>query len=109
MWESYLYVAQRLTAFVLVPLVLVHLGLMVFAVQDGLTAEEILARTQGSVAWGWFYSVFVIAAAIHAGVGLRNIAAEYLGWHGRSLNLAALCFGLSLIVLGARGVAAVVL
>ena len=109
MWESYLYVAQRLTAFALAPLVLIHLGLIVFAVQDGLSAEEILARTRGSARWGLFYSVFVITAAVHAAVGLRSIAGEYLGWHGRSLDLAAACFGLSLIVLGARAVAAVVL
>jgi fumarate reductase subunit C len=109
MWGAYLYVTQRLTAFVLAPLVLIHLGLIVYAVQGGLTAAEILNRTHSSPIWGWFYSVFVIAAALHASIGLRSIAAEYLGWQGRSLNFATVCFGLSLIVLGARAVAAVVL
>ena len=109
MWNAYLYVAQRLTALVLAPLVLIHLALIVYAVQDGLSAAAILARTRGSAAWGWFYSAFVVAAAIHAAIGLRGIAAEHLRWRGASLDLAAACFGLSLIFLGARAVASVVL
>ena len=109
MWTSYLYVAQRLTAFILAPLVLVHLGLIVYAVQDGLSAAEILHRTRGNAAWGWYYSLFVIVAAMHAAIGLRGIAAEVLRWRGWTLDLAAACFGLSLIILGARAVAAVVL
>jgi fumarate reductase subunit C len=106
---AYLYVAQRLSALVLAPLVLIHLGLIVYATQDGLSAAEILARTRGSVAWGVCYSVFVVAAAIHGAIGLRAIAAEVLRWRGRSLELATACFGLALIILGARAVAAVVL
>ena len=46
---------------------------------------------------------------MHAAIGLRGIAAEYLRWRGWTLDLAAACFGLSLIILGARAVAAVVL
>ncbi len=109
MWSSYLYVAQRLTAFVLAPLVLVHLALIVFAVQDGLSAAEILGRTRGSLGWGCFYGIFVVAAAIHAAIGMRSVAAEFLRWRGWGLEASATCFGLSLIVLGARAVAAVVL
>ena len=109
MRESDLYVAQRLTAILLAPLVLIHLAVIVYAVQDGLSATEILARTRSSGVWAWFYSVFVIAAALHGTIGLRSVAAEFLSWRGRSLDLAAACFGLSLIVLGARAVAAVVL
>ena len=109
MLSAYLYVAQRLTALVLAPLVLVHLALIVFAVQDGLSAAEILARTRGSLGWGFFYGTFVVAAAIHAAIGLRGMAAEFLRWRGWGLETAATCFGLSLIVLGARAVAAVVL
>lgn len=109
MWSSYLYVAQRLTAMVLAPLVAVHLALIVYAVQDGLSAAEILARTRGSLAWSYFYGAFVVAAAIHAAIGLRSVAAELLRWRGWGLEFAAACFGLSLIILGARAVAAVVL
>jgi len=106
---AYLYVAQRLSAFVLAPLVLIHLGLIVYATQDGISAAEILARTRGSFGWGAYYSLFVVAAAIHGAIGLRAIFAEVLSWRGCSLDLAAACFGLALLILGARAVAAVVL
>ena len=47
--ERRLFLLQRLTAMALAPLVLVHLGLVLVAIRGGLTAGEILARTQGSV------------------------------------------------------------
>ena len=103
-----MFIAQRLTALLLAPLVLVHLGLILVAVRDGLTGAEILARTQGSMAWGIFYGVFVIAAAIHAPLGLRNILREWTGL-GRSLiNSMAIVFALSLLLLGLRAVNAVI-
>ncbi len=104
-----LYAAHRLSAAVLGPLVLIHLGLIVYAVQDGLSASEILARTRGSVFWGAFYSLFVIAAAGHAAIGLRNIAAETFGWRGWRLDVLAYGVGFGLIVLGSRAVVAVTL
>ena len=70
--EVRLWVAQRATAVVLAVCVVVHLATIIYAVRGGLTAAEILARTRGSIAWGAFYSVFVLAAAIHAPIGLRN-------------------------------------
>ena len=103
------YLLQRISAMVLAPLVLVHLVVIVIAVQDGLSAQEILARTQGSLAWGLFYGLFVVAAAIHAGIGLRAVISETTSWQGRSLDLAMLLFGLLLLGLGLRAVAAVVL
>ncbi len=104
-----LYAAHRLSAAVLAPLVLIHLGLIVYAVQDGLSAAEILGRTRGSLFWGAFYSLFVMAAAGHAAIGLRHIAAEALGWQGWRLDAFAYGVGLGLIVLGSRAVVAVVL
>ena len=56
----------------------VHLVTIIYAVRNGLSAAEILARTRGSLAWGTFYAVFVFAAAIHGAIGLRTIAAEWL-------------------------------
>ena len=103
------YVAQRLSALVLAPLVLVHLVLILYAVQDGLSAEEILARTRGSLFWMAFYGLFVLAAALHASIGLRNILSELTPWRGRSLGLAMHLFGLALLLLGFRAVAAVTL
>lgn len=102
------YVAQRASAMVLAPLVLVHLGLIAYAVRGGLSAAEILGRTQGSLFWGAFYGLFVLAAAVHASIGLRTVAAELTGRRGRGLDVAAGVFGLALLALGARAVAAVV-
>lgn len=105
--ELWLFVAQRASALVLAPLVLAHLGLIVYAVQGGLTAAEILSRTRGSGFWASFYGLFVVAAAIHAPIGLRTILREMTAWRGRSLNLAALVFALLLLILGWRAVAGV--
>ena len=105
--DLWLFVAQRASAAVLAPLVLIHLGLIIYAVQGGLSAEEILGRTRGNALWAGFYGLFVLAAAVHAPIGLRTIIREMTPWRGRSLDLAALAFGLLLLVLGWRAVAGV--
>ncbi len=104
-----LFLLQRLSALVLAPLVLVHLGLIVFAVQDGLSAAEILGRTRGSLGWGLFYGLFVLAAAVHGPIGLRSVISEMTAWRGRGLDLAMILFALLLLGLGLRAVAAVTL
>jgi len=63
---------------VLAVCVLVHLATIVYAVQSGLSAAALLARTRGSVAFGAFYTVFVVAAAVHAPTGLSSGAANAL-------------------------------
>jgi fumarate reductase subunit C len=105
--ELWLYLAQRLSAMVLAPLVLGHLITMVYAIQGGLTAAEILGRTQGSVFWMAFYGLFVAAAAVHGAIGLRSIVREMTPWHGASLNAAAVGFCLLVLALGFRAVGAV--
>ena len=105
--ELRLFVAQRISAMVLAPLVLVHLVTIIVAVRQGLSAEQILARTEGNLWWTGFYGLFVAAAAVHAPIGLRTIAREMLGWHGRSLDLAAVLFGVFLLLIGFRAVGAV--
>jgi fumarate reductase subunit C len=105
--ELWLYMAQRFSAMVLAPLVLVHLATMVYAIRGGLTAAEILGRTEGSIFWMVFYGLFVVAAAIHGAIGLRSIVREMTPWRGRSLNLAAGCFCALILVLGIRAVGAV--
>ncbi len=107
MVEARLYLLQRLSAAVLAPLVLVHLGVILYAMQGGLSAAEILGRTRGSLAWGAFYGLFVVAASVHAPIGLRTILQEWAGWRGRSLDAAAIAFGLLLLALGLRAVVAV--
>ena len=107
--ESLLWLAQRGSAAILGGCVLVHLATIVLAVRGGLSAAEILARTQANVAWAAFYAVFVLAVAIHAPIGLRAVAREWLGWRGRSLEFATLATGIALAALGWRAVVGVVL
>jgi len=104
-----LYLAQRISAAVMLPLILVHLGTILYAVDAGLTAAEIFARTKGSIFWGLFYGLFVAAAAVHAAIGLRAVLGEWTQLKGRPLDLSALLVALVLAGLGARAVYAVVL
>jgi fumarate reductase subunit C len=106
--QVYLWAAQRLSALVLGACVLVHLITLIYAVQGGLSASEILGRTRGSVAWGAFYSVFVLAVAVHAPIGLRSIVVETLAWRGAKLTWSMLVVGLVLAGLGLRAVWAVI-
>lgn len=107
--EARLWWAQRATAAFLAFFVAVHLATIIYAVRGGLTAAEVLARTHGNVAWGLFYALFVFAASIHGAIGLRTIAAEWLGWRGASANAAVALVALALAVLGLRAVSAVVI
>jgi fumarate reductase subunit C len=106
--ETRLWIVQRASAGVLALCVVVHLATIIYAVRGGLSAAEILSRTRGSVAWGTFYAVFVIAAAAHGSIGLRTIAMEWLGLGGRGAQRLMLAFALALILLGLRAVYAVV-
>ena len=106
--EAALWVAQRGTAVVLAVCVAVHLVTIIYAVRHGLTAAEILARTRGSVGWAAFYGVFVFAAAIHGAIGLRTIAAEWLGFRGDAAEVVMTVAGVALTMLGLRAVFAVV-
>ena len=100
--ETWLWIVQRTTAGVLAAGVLVHLVTIIYAARHGLSADAILARTQGNLAWLGFYLVFVLAAALHAGVGLRVILRESTSWHGRSLDGAVLAIAAVLLVAGWR-------
>lgn len=103
-----LYMAQRLSALVMAPLVIGHLALMIYAVQDGLSASEIIGRTQGSVFWAVFYGVFVLAAAVHASVGVRVIAEEWLGARGPAATGLMLAVFSGLFFGGLNAVVAVI-
>jgi fumarate reductase subunit C len=106
--ETRLWVAQRATAMVLAACVAVHLVTIVTAVRGGLTAAEILGRTHGSIAWGAFYTVFVLAVAVHGSIGLRTIAAEWLGLRGRAAEAATVAVAIGLAFMGLRAVVAVI-
>ena len=99
---------QRISAMVLAVCVLVHLVVMVYAVRGGISAAEILGRTQGSWAFGAFYAVFVIACAVHVPVGVANIAREWWGLGERAARALSLLLALLLLLTGLRAVVAVV-
>ena len=102
-----LWTAQRLSAGVLAVCVLVHLVTVIYAVRNGLSAAEILGRTRGNLAWAAFYSLFVLAVAVHAPIGLRNVLSETFNWRGRSLEIAVLALPVFLALVGFRAVYAV--
>ena len=102
-----LWGAQRISAMLLGLCVVVHLVTVIYAVRNGLSAAEILGRTRGSFAWGGFYTLFVVAVAIHAPIGVRNILAE-MGWRGRGVDALLLLLALILALWGFRAVWAVV-
>jgi len=105
--ETLLWVAQRASAAVLGVCVLVHLATIIYAVQGGLTGAEILARTRGNTAWFTFYTVFVIAVAVHAPIGLRAVLAEWFGWRGRARDFALIAFAVVLAGMGLQAVSGV--
>lgn len=102
------WAAQRFSAMVLAVCVIVHLVTLIYAVRGGLSAAEILGRTRGSVGWGAFYTIFVVAVAVHAPIGLRAILSEWLGWRGARLGAAMGIAMLVILVLGLRAVWAVI-
>jgi fumarate reductase subunit C len=105
--EVALWIAQRASAAILALCVLVHIAVMVYAVQGGLSAGEILGRTRGNAGWAAFYAVFVVAVAVHAPIGLRAVATEWLGWRGHSLGILLFAFALLFLGMGLRAVWAV--
>ena len=104
-----LYVWQRLTAAVMVPLIIIHIATIFLATSNGLSAADMLARTQGSLLWGSFYSAFVLMAAIHGAIGLRSVLTDWTDMGARGRDLAMWSFGLFLLTLGLRAVAAMVI
>jgi fumarate reductase subunit C len=88
--------------------VLVHLVTLIYAVRGGLSAAEILARTRASALWGAFYTVFVLAVAVHVPIGLRAVLNEWLGLRGRALAWTVMAISLALLLLGLRAVWAVI-
>jgi fumarate reductase subunit C len=103
------YLWQRATAAIMLPLVLLHVAVIFYATRQGMTAADILARTRGSIVWASVYGLFVIAAAVHVSIGVRNVLTEWSPLRDRSAGIFANVFGLVLLALGLRAVAAVVL
>ncbi len=105
--ESKLYALQRITAVIMAPLIVIHLVAIILATKGGLSAAEILSRTQGFGIWTVFYGVFVIAAAIHAPLGLRKILGEWTRLSPRAIDGLMIILLFILLGLGLRAVWAV--
>ena len=104
-----LFLAQRLSAAVLAVAVTVHLATIIHAARAGMTAADVLARTHGNIAFLTVYAVFVLAVAVHAPIGLRNVLREWTPWRGRGVDIALAAFALLLLALGLRAALAVFL
>ena len=102
-----LFVAQRYSAMLLAPFVLIHLVLIIVAVRNGLTAEEILSRTSGSALWFVFYLTFVLAVSVHAPIGVRNVLNEWTSLSVSAVNIICLLLALLMLLTGLRAVLAV--
>ena len=87
--EARLWLAQRASAVVLALAVTVHLATIVYAVRGGLSAAEIGARLSGNGSWLAFYLVFVLAAAVHAPIGVRTVLGEMTSLAPRAVDLVA--------------------
>jgi len=105
--ELKLYMTQRLSAIFMVPFILVHLGVIIYASRNGVSAAEILGRTKGSIGWMLFYGLFVVAASIHGTIGIRNIVSEMFAWRGRSFESVMVLVVVLLVTVGLRAVGAV--
>lgn len=103
-----LYVLQRGTAMLMVPMIAVHLAVIFYATSNGLSAADILGRTRGSVVWALFYQTFVIAAAIHGAIGVRSVAKDWLKASPAMQSALMWGFGAVLLLLGTRAVVAVI-
>jgi fumarate reductase subunit C len=102
--EVHLWVMQRATAAMLALAVVVHIITIVYAARGGLTAIEIIERLQGNIGWLLFYIIFVLAAAIHAPLGVRTMLTEMTSVRGMTLGVVVVLFGLLIATLGWRAV-----
>jgi len=104
-----LWLWQRISAAVLAPLVLIHLGIIIYAVHAGLSAAAILGRLHDNAWFGGLYALFVLACAVHAPIGVAKVAEEWLGWRGARVTFLAAIFALLVLAAGLRAVYGVVL
>ena len=89
--------------------VAVHLATIIWAVRNQLTAGDIIGRTHGNRSLLAFYMIFVVAASVHAPIGLRSVLREWTKWRDRSLDFAMIAFAALLLFLGTRAALAVYL
>jgi len=102
--ETKIWVWQRMSAAVLGVCVIVHLAMIIYAVQDGLSAAEIIGRVSGNIAWFVFYAVFILAVAVHAPIGVRTILNEMTQLSARATHLIMAVLCLIILVMGFRAI-----
>ncbi len=104
--QAKLWYAQRISAMILGLCVAIHLIIIFYAIRGGLTAEEILGRTQGNIAFAIFYEIFVLACFVHAPIGLANILEETFS-KGLISKALSLILAVLILVLGTTAVVGV--
>src|SRR3546814_14351143 len=87
--------------------VTIHLVVIIYAINGGLSAAEVLARTRGNIIWAVFYTVFVGLVAVHASIGIRNVLVEWAQLKRNAASWVSRLLGLVLLVMGLRAVWAV--
>ena len=80
--QAKLWYAQRISAMILGICVAMHLLIIFYAIRGGISAQEILGRTQGNLSFALFYEIFVLACFVHAPIGVANILQETLPQSG---------------------------
>jgi fumarate reductase subunit C len=101
--QAKLWYAQRISAMVLGICVAIHLLMIFYAIRGGLSAQEILGRTQGNLPFALFYEVFVLACFVHAPIGIANILQENFPNYGIAKPLAWV-LALLILILGTTAV-----
>ncbi|MEY4495687.1 MAG: hypothetical protein RL744_751 [Pseudomonadota bacterium] len=86
--------------------VAIHLIIIFYAIRGGLTAEEILGRTQGNIAFAIFYEIFILACFVHAPIGLANILEETFSKGFISKTLSSI-LAVLILILGTTAVVGV--
>ncbi|MBU3633535.1 succinate dehydrogenase [Polynucleobacter sp. AP-Feld-500C-C5] len=104
--QAKLWYAQRISAMVLGICVAIHLLIIFYAIRGGLSAQEILGRTQGNLLFAIFYEVFVLACFVHAPIGLANILQETFPKTGIARPLSWI-LALMILILGTTAVVGV--
>ncbi len=107
MSERQLFILQRLSALVMAPMVLLHLGVILYATRAGLSAEAILTRTGSTWLWPAFYAAFVLAVTVHVPIGVRNVLREWTPLGRGTVNAIAIASAAACLILGMRAVWAV--
>jgi fumarate reductase subunit C len=104
--QAKLWYAQRISAMVLGICVAIHLLIIFYAIRGGLSAQEILGRTQGNVGFAIFYEIFVLACFVHAPIGVANILQETFPKGGLAKPISTL-LAILILVLGTVAVCGV--